>query len=73
MTSRSNPPENDAAESWLSDQQPRFCVRKGSIKGLMVWDQEKKRPAMFNGQPAIGLTEWQANEIKAQLTKYYAK
>ena len=34
----------------------------------MVWDREKRRAAMFNGQPAIGLIEWRANEIKTQLT-----
>jgi len=49
---------------------PRFMVRQGT-RGLMVWDREAKGPAMFNGQPAVGLTEWQANEIKTQLTNYY--
>ena len=70
--SPSSPPETEAAITWLSDI-PRFCVRQGSTKGLMVWDREKRRPAMFNGHAAIGLTEWQANEIKTQLTRFYAK
>jgi hypothetical protein len=68
----SSPPLTEAAVTWLSDLR-RFSVRQGSTKGLMVWDREKRQPAMFNGQPAIGLTEWQANEIKTQLTRYYAK
>jgi hypothetical protein len=68
----SGPPATEATVSWLSDL-PRFSVRQGSTKGMMVWDREKKRPAMFNGHAAIGLTDWQANEIKTQLTRYYAK
>jgi hypothetical protein len=35
----------------------------------MVWD---RGPAKLNGRPAIGLTEEQANDIKAQLTHFYA-
>jgi hypothetical protein len=34
----------------------------------MVWDREAKGPATFNGHRAAGLTEWQANEIKNELT-----
>jgi len=34
----------------------------------MVWDREAKGPATFNGYRAVGLTEWQANEIKNELT-----
>ena len=39
----------------------------------MVWDREREGPAMFNGHLAIGLTEFQANQIKDQLTSYYAE
>jgi hypothetical protein len=49
---------------------PRFMVRQGT-QDFMVWDRELKRPAVYNGHPAIGVTEWQANEIRIQLTKNY--
>jgi hypothetical protein len=39
----------------------------------MVWDRQRKGPAMYNGGQAIGLTEFQANQIKDQLTSYYAE
>jgi hypothetical protein len=39
----------------------------------MVWDRQRKGPAMYNGHQAIGLTEFQANEIKVQLTRYHAE
>jgi hypothetical protein len=51
---------------------PRFMIRQGN-RGLMVWDRERKGPAMYNGHLAIGLTEFQANEIKVQLTRYHAE
>jgi hypothetical protein len=51
---------------------PRFMIRQGA-KGLMVWDRQRKGPAMYNGQQAIGLTEYQANEIKLQLSRFYAE
>jgi hypothetical protein len=51
---------------------PRFMIRQGA-KGHMVWDRQRKGPAMYNGHVAIGLTELQANEIKVQLTRYYAE
>jgi len=51
---------------------PRFTIRQGT-RGLMVWDRQRKGPAMYNGTQAIGLTEHQANEIKTQLTRYYAE
>jgi hypothetical protein len=51
---------------------PRFIVRQGT-RGLMVWDRQRKGPAMYNGHLAIGLTEFQANQIKDQLTKYYGE
>jgi hypothetical protein len=50
----------------------RFIVRQGT-RGLMVWDRQRKGPAMYNGQEAIGLTEFQANQIKDQLTRYYGE
>jgi hypothetical protein len=46
-----------------------FTIRRAATDGFMVWDRENKGPAMFNGQPAIGLTEAQAAEIKSQLVK----
>jgi hypothetical protein len=51
---------------------PRFIVRQGT-RDLMVWDRERKGPAMFNGHHATGLIEWQAKQIKDQLTRYYAE
>jgi hypothetical protein len=45
---------------------PRFLVRQGT-RGFMVWDRDRKGPAMFDGYLAIGLSEWQANQIKEQL------
>jgi hypothetical protein len=51
---------------------PRFIVRQGT-RGLMVWDRSRKGPAMYNGRQAIGLSEWQAKQIKAQLTKEYGE
>jgi hypothetical protein len=35
----------------------------------MFWDRESKGPAMFNGHPAVGLTDAQAAEIKSQPVK----
>jgi hypothetical protein len=49
---------------------PRFMVRQGT-RGFMVWDRDCKGPAMFDGYLAIGLSEWQANQIKEQLTRTY--
>jgi hypothetical protein len=47
----------------------RYLVRKGSI-GWMVWDRHARAPARLEeGRPATGLTEEQAREIKAELTK----
>jgi hypothetical protein len=44
---------------------PRFIVRQGT-RDLMVWDRERKGPAMFNGHQATVLSEWQAKQIKDQ-------
>jgi hypothetical protein len=46
-------------------------IRRGASPGFMVWDRERKGPAMFNGKPAIGLTEAQAVEIKIELEKLH--
>jgi hypothetical protein len=40
----------------------RFMIRRSASGGVKVWDRERKGPAMFNGQPAIGLTDAQAVE-----------
>jgi hypothetical protein len=58
----------------MSDQQSprRFIVRQGT-RGFMVWDRDRKGPAIFNGHEAIGLTEGQANQIRDQLTKYHGE
>jgi hypothetical protein len=47
----------------------RFMIRRAVTDGFMVWDRESKGSAMFNGHPAVGLTEAQAAEIKSQLVK----
>jgi hypothetical protein len=47
-------------------------IREGN-RGLMVWDRQRKGPAMYNGHLAIGLTEFQANEIKTHLSRYHAE
>jgi hypothetical protein len=49
----------------------RSMIRRGASPGFMVWDRERKGPAMFNGKPAIGLTEAQAVEIKIELEKLH--
>jgi hypothetical protein len=46
-------------------------IRRSASRGVMVWDRERKGPAMFNGQPAIGLTDAQAVEIKIELKKLH--
>jgi hypothetical protein len=51
---------------------PRFMVRQGT-RGFMVWDRETKRPAMFDGRPAVVLTEEQATAIKDKLLQYYGE
>jgi hypothetical protein len=45
----------------------RFMIRRAATDGFTVWDREDKGLAMF--QPAIGLTEAQAAEIKSQLVE----
>jgi len=45
----------------------RFLVRKG-YKGWMVYDRERKGPAMLGTDPAVQLTKEQAHEIEQHLT-----
>ena len=40
----------------------RFLVRKGG-KGWMVYDRQRKGPAMAGTDPAANLTKEQANQI----------
>jgi hypothetical protein len=44
----------------------RFLVRKGS-EGWMVYDRQRKGPAMVGTDLAVNLTEEQANQIKRTL------
>ena len=45
---------------------PRFLVRQGS-KGWMVFDRQRKGPAMVGTDPGVDLTKEQANRIKLAL------
>ena len=42
---------------------PRFLVRQGS-KGWMVYDRQRKGPAMVGTDPAVNLTKEQADQIE---------
>ena len=44
----------------------RFLVRQGS-KGWMVYDRQRKGPALVGTDPAVDLTEEEANRIKLAL------
>lgn len=46
--------------------QSRFLVRQGG-KGWMVYDRQRKGPAMIGTDPAVNLTEEQAHKIKRGL------
>jgi hypothetical protein len=46
---------------------PRFLVRQGS-KGWMVYDRQRKAPAMVGTRPVVNLTKEQADEIERKLT-----
>jgi len=37
----------------------------------MVWDRKRRGAALLNGQPAIGLAQEEAIEIRDALTKYH--
>jgi len=58
-------------ERQLSDQ-PRFLVRQGS-KGWMVYDRERKGPALVGTNPAVDLTKERAVEIERKLMAKTAK
>jgi hypothetical protein len=45
---------------------PRFLVREG-CKGWMVYDRQRKGPALVGTDPAVNLTEEQAYQIKQAL------
>lgn len=46
---------------------PRFLVRQG-FKGWMVYDRERKGPAMVGTKPMVDLTKEQASQIERKLT-----
>jgi hypothetical protein len=46
---------------------PRYLVREG-CKGWMVYDRERKGPAMVGTNPAVSLTRERANHIAQWLT-----
>jgi len=45
----------------------RFLVRQGS-KGWMVYDRQRKAPAMVGTRPLVNLTKERADEMERQLT-----
>ena len=47
--------------------QPRFLVRQGS-KGWMVYDRQRKGPALVGTNPAVDLARERAVEIERTLT-----
>jgi hypothetical protein len=47
---------------------PRFLVRQG-FKGWMVYDRQRKGPALIGTNPAVDLTQERANNIKHMLTQ----
>jgi hypothetical protein len=51
---------------------PRFLVRQG-YKGWMVYDRERKGPAMVGTNPAVNLTKERAVEIERMLIAKIAK
>ena len=51
---------------------PRFLVRQGS-KGWMVYDRERKAPALVGTDPAVNLTKQQADQIKLTLSEDIGK
>ena len=52
--------------------QPRFLVRQGS-KGWMVYDRQRKGPAMVGVYPAVNLTKEKAVEIEQRLVAKESK
>ena len=45
---------------------PRFLVRQGS-KGWMVYDRQRKGPALVGTNPAVNLTKEKAERIQRSL------
>jgi hypothetical protein len=45
---------------------PRFFLLQGS-KGRMVYDRERKAPALVGTNPAVNLTKEQADQIELRL------
>ncbi len=52
--------------------QPRFLVRQGS-KGWMVYDRQRKGPAVVGIHPAVNLAKERAVEIERTLTAQWAQ
>ena len=50
-----------------SPSAPRFLVRQG-CKGWMVYDRQRKGPALVGTNPAVNLTRERANHIAQSLT-----
>ena len=46
----------------------RFLVRRG-YKGWMVYDRQRKGPALVGTNPAVDLTEERANDLKRLLSR----
>jgi hypothetical protein len=55
----------------MSDKQPstpRFLVRQGS-KGWMIYDRQRKGPALIGTNPAISLAKEEAERILRSLAE----
>ena len=50
----------------------RFLVRQG-CKGWMVYDRQRKGPALVGTNPAVELTQERANTIKQMLIQSYLR
>ena len=57
---------SDMQERDKASPPTRFLVRQGT-KGWMVYDRQRKGPALVGTDPAVDLTEEQANRIKLTL------
>ncbi len=53
--------------SYKASPPSRFLVRQGS-EGWMVYDRQRKGPAMVGTNPAVNLTKEQAHRIERMLT-----
>ena len=52
--------------------QPRFLVRQG-CKGWMVYDRQRKGPALVGTNPAVNLTKEQADQIEQRLAAEWGR